>query len=93
MPAPDNEIWRTPISQYYKLWNVLNCFGLNKQNHVQIKVFHNTGSQSYNYKGYFSVMLMMAAVADGMFITTDISDYRRTMIQSSKAVNWSTDQP
>lgn len=77
MPVPDAAKWKTVANRYYELWNIPNCLGAIDGKHIRIKKFRNTGSQNFNYKGYFSVVLMAVADADGMFVTVDVGDYGR----------------
>lgn len=77
MPAPDEVKWITIANRYNELWNIPNCIGSIDGKHIRIKKFRKTGSQNYNYKDFFSVVLMATADADGMFLTIDVGDYGR----------------
>lgn len=77
LSVPDERKWIASANRYYELWNLPNCIGSIDGKHIRIKKFRNTGSQYYNYKSYFSVVLMATADADGMFLTVDVGDYGR----------------
>lgn len=77
MPIPDERKWKAVANRYYQLWNLPNCLGSLDGKHIRIKKFRKTGSQNFNYKGYFSVVLMALADADGMYISIDVGDYGR----------------
>ncbi|KAJ8939084.1 hypothetical protein NQ314_011238 [Rhamnusium bicolor] len=75
MPVPDEAKWNAVANRYYKLWNIPNCIGVIDGEHIRIKKLCKTGSQNFSYKGYFSVVSMALADADGMFITIDVGNY------------------
>ncbi|KAL4084926.1 hypothetical protein QTP88_027793 [Uroleucon formosanum] len=77
MPIPDQIIWKTIADRYNQLWNLPNCVGSIDGKHIRIKAPANSGSSFFNYKGYFSVVLMATADADGKFITIDVGEYGR----------------
>lgn len=77
MPIPDPEIWETVANRYYELWNLPNCIGSIDGKHIRIKAPAHSGSSFFNYKGFFSIILMATADADGKFITVDVGEFGR----------------
>ncbi|KAJ8939618.1 hypothetical protein NQ318_012341 [Aromia moschata] len=71
MSTPTPEKWTSIADRYYTLWNIPNCLGSLDGKHFRIKRLPKTGSTFYNYKGYFSIVLMACADADGLFTTID----------------------
>lgn len=45
--------------------------------HFQIKCLPNTGSTDFNYKRYFSIVLMVCVDADGLFTIIDVGEVER----------------
>nr|CAI5869541.1 unnamed protein product [Callosobruchus analis] len=77
MPVPTEEKWRLIAKRFYELWDLPNCLGSIDGKHCRITEFYSTGSQYYNYKSFFSVVLMACADADGLFITIDVGEAGR----------------
>lgn len=77
MPTPDEGIWKHTAQRYSEICNLPNCMGSCDGKHIRIKCFRNTGSRNINYKGFFSIVLMAVADADGMFIVIDVGDLGR----------------
>lgn len=77
MPVPTEDTWMTVAKRYYELWDLPNCIGSIDGKHFRIQKFNNTGSQYYNYKGYFSVVLLACVDADGIFTTIDVGEIGR----------------
>lgn len=77
MPQPTEESWKQISKRYYELWNLPNCIGSLDGKHFRIQCSPNTGSTDYNYKGFFSIVLMALSDADGMFTAIDVGDYGR----------------
>jgi hypothetical protein len=72
MPVPTEQKWREVSKRYHELWNPPNCVGAIDGKHVRIKCSPNSGSSFYNYKGYFSIVFLACADADGLFLTIDV---------------------
>lgn len=77
MSKPTKEKWISIADRYYTLWNIPNCLGSLDGKHFRIKCLPGTGSTFYNYKGYFSIVLMACVDADGLFTTIDVGDVGR----------------
>lgn len=77
MPRPTEEVWLKSSQRYYELWNLPNCVGALDGKHIRVKRFPNSGSAYINYKGFFSIVLMAIADADGLFTAIDVGDFGR----------------
>lgn len=77
MPVPSEEKWAEISRRYYQLWNLPNCVGSVDGKHIRIKAPPRSGSSFINYKGYFSIVLLAIADADGMFVTIDVGEFGR----------------
>lgn len=77
MPTPTKEIWKRNAQRYQELWNLPNCVAAIDGKHIRAKKFDNSGSSNFNYKCYFSMILMAAADADSLFTTIDVGDLGR----------------
>ena len=52
------EEWREVARQFEDVWNFPNCVGAIDGKHVRIQCPSGTGSMYFNYKKYFSIILM-----------------------------------
>lgn len=77
MPKPTTAKWKEIAQRYYELWNVPNCIGSIDGKHIRIKAPPRSGSEFINYKGYFSIVLLAVADADGRFVTIDVGEFGR----------------
>ena len=55
-----------------RLWNFHNTLGAVDDKHVALKAHNKSESMSYNYKGFFSVVVMAVVDARYRFIFVDI---------------------
>lgn len=77
MPEPDKKMWLTKAEEFYEITNFPNCVGALDGKHIRVKCPPNTGSQYFNYKKYFSVVLLAAADAKYFFIFIDVGAFGR----------------
>ena len=75
MPVPSEVEWHTIADDFFTRWNFPNCIGAIDGKHVMIQCPVNSGSLFYNYKSYFSIVLLAVASADFRFVMVDIGAY------------------
>lgn len=75
LPKPTAELWKKIAEKFYTIWNFPNCIGAVDGKHIQIQCPPKTGNLYYNYKQFFSIVLMAAADAEYKFTWVDIGDY------------------
>ncbi|XP_077146295.1 uncharacterized protein LOC143807995 isoform X1 [Ranitomeya variabilis] len=64
--------WKKIASDFEQLWQFPNCGGALDGKHVRITQPANSGSFFYNYKGYFSLILMALVNANYEFVDVDV---------------------
>ncbi len=74
LPVPNEDMWRGIAQRFETKWNFPNCIGAIDGKHVMMQC-PNSGSKYYNYKGYFSMVLLAMVDADYYFILLDIGSY------------------
>lgn len=88
MPKPTQELWTKIEEEFRTIWNFPNCIGAIDGKHVNIRAPWNSGSLYFNYKKYFSTVLLAVVDAKCKFIIVDIGAYGRNsdsgILNSSK---------
>ena len=75
MPVPSEVEWESIAEDFFSRWNFPNCIGAIDGKHIMIQCPVNSGSLFYNYKSYFSIILLAVASADYRFVMVDIGAY------------------
>ncbi|XP_077127814.1 uncharacterized protein LOC143783293 [Ranitomeya variabilis] len=77
IPIPTEDMWKEIAEKFWTVCDFPNCLGAVDGKHIRIIKPARTGSQFFNYKKYFSVVLMAIADADCRFIAVDIGAFGR----------------
>lgn len=67
-PPQTPQQWMEVAKGYERRWNFPNCFGALDGKHIRIQAPGKSGSLYYNYKGYFSMVLLALVDADYNFL-------------------------
>ena len=72
---PSEDKWKSIADDFYEIWNFPNGIGATDGKHVMIQCLFNSGSLFYNYKTYFSIVLLAVASADYRFVMIEAGAY------------------
>lgn len=72
LPQTEEE-WHQIINDWFERWNFPNVIGAIDGKHVACKCPKKSGSEFYNYKGFFSIILLAAVTSDYRFLWIDVS--------------------
>lgn len=67
--------WIQIAKEFYEITKFPNVIGDIDGKHIRIQKPDNGGSEDFNYKNYFSVVLMAWVDADYKFMFVDIGSY------------------
>jgi hypothetical protein len=76
LEAPTEEEWLDIAAGFKRDANFPHCVGAIDGKHIRIIKPSNTGSFYYNYKNYFSLVLLAVCDSNYMFRAVDIGVYR-----------------
>lgn len=72
---PTIEDNRTIMQHFWNLWNIPNCLGAIDGKHIAIRCPIKSGSEYFNYKKYFSIVLLAACDSNYKFTYIDVGAY------------------
>ncbi|XP_008189418.1 uncharacterized protein LOC103311551 [Acyrthosiphon pisum] len=75
LPPPTENDFKTRASEFWERWNFPNCVGAIDGKHVRVMCPDKTGSLYFNYKNYFSVVLLAIVDAKYKFLAIDVGSY------------------
>lgn len=75
MPPKNYEEWLQVARQFYERTQFPNCVGAIDGKHIRVKCPGNSGSDFFNYKSFFSVVLLAVTDADYRFVAIDVGSY------------------
>lgn len=75
LPTLSAEEWKKISENFFLKWQFPNCIGALDGRHMEIQAPPNSGSQFYNYKGYFSIVLLAICDANHKFTWVDIGQF------------------
>lgn len=75
MPVPTTEHLLNRATEFSHKWNFPNCIAAVDEKHVRIFCPGKSGSLFYNYKDFFSIVLLAFVDANYKFLMVDIGSY------------------
>ncbi|CAH2003785.1 unnamed protein product [Acanthoscelides obtectus] len=74
-PVPTEQRWRQIAQDFAERTNFPNCIGSIDGKHCRIIAPAHSGSLNYNYKNFFSIVLLAIADSNCCFIYIDVGSY------------------
>lgn len=73
LPTLNAEKWKQKGEKIFLKWQFPNCIRALDGRHIEIQAQPCSGSEYYNYKGYFSIVLMALCDANYKFTLVNMS--------------------
>ena len=77
LPMPSEDQLRKISDNFFTKTNYPNCIGAIDGKHIRLKAPRNSGSLYFNYKEYYSMVLLAVVDSHCKFIAVDIGSYGR----------------
>lgn len=75
LPPMDQSLWKKVSDGFFDKWQFPNCLGAIDGVHIRIKAPPRSGSEFFNYKGFYSIVLLGTCDAEYKFTWVDIGQY------------------
>lgn len=75
MPPPSKECFTQTSKEFCNLWNFPNCMGCIDGKHVRISCPPHSGTMFYNYKKFYSIVLLGICDAKYRFLVIDVGGF------------------
>jgi len=80
LPPMTRNMWKNVADEFWQKWNFPNCIGAVDGKHVRIKAPKDSGSEFFNYKKFYSFVLMAACDANYVFTWVDLGFYGKCIL-------------
>lgn len=85
LPVPTENQLKQIGENFWNRWNCPNCFGAIDGKHIRIRAPQNSGSMFFNYKDYYSTVLLAIVDANYKFIAVDVGSYGK---EGDSGIQW-----
>ncbi|CAG9560773.1 unnamed protein product [Danaus chrysippus] len=75
IPTPTCDMWQSIASNFESIANFPHCVGAVDGKHIRLTCPFDSGSMYFNYKDYFSIVLMAVADTKYRFVYVDVGSY------------------
>lgn len=68
----DSEEWESVVKCFNEKWNFPNCVGAIHGKHISIQAPVHSGTEFFNYKGFFSIILLAVVDANHNLVHANV---------------------
>ncbi|XP_047510278.1 protein ANTAGONIST OF LIKE HETEROCHROMATIN PROTEIN 1-like [Pieris napi] len=75
LPQPKKDAWKKIANDFFQRANFPNCLGAVDGKHIRCIAPNNSGSMCFNYKSFFSLVLLAVCDSNFKFVMVDIGAF------------------